>query len=163
MNSQTVKDADFPECSRDPGDCPENEGRGCCKPNPPTDRPVTDAATAAANEIVKQFRRGFFDDNMTANVVAIIDKHIQSAQGGDGPDTFDCPHASAARLCGCGFCKALNTAPAAQVDDAMVERAHHAYWNFNHESNLDDHKVDRDAMRAALTAALNPDVSGGGK
>jgi hypothetical protein len=26
--------ADFPECSGDPASCPENEGYGCCKPNP---------------------------------------------------------------------------------------------------------------------------------
>ena len=25
---------DWPECSGDPADCPENEGHGCCKPNP---------------------------------------------------------------------------------------------------------------------------------
>lgn len=28
------KTADYPECSGDPADCPENEGYGCCKPNP---------------------------------------------------------------------------------------------------------------------------------
>ena len=26
--------SDHPECSGDPASCPENEGRGCCKPNP---------------------------------------------------------------------------------------------------------------------------------
>jgi hypothetical protein len=26
--------AEFPECSGDPASCPENEGYGCCKPNP---------------------------------------------------------------------------------------------------------------------------------
>ena len=31
-----VMDAtDYPECSGDPLSCPENEGYGCCKPNPP--------------------------------------------------------------------------------------------------------------------------------
>lgn len=24
----------FPQCSGDPASCPENEGHGCCKPNP---------------------------------------------------------------------------------------------------------------------------------
>lgn len=28
------RDADYPECSGDPASCPENEGHGCCKPNP---------------------------------------------------------------------------------------------------------------------------------
>ena len=26
--------SDYPECSGDPASCPENEGHGCCKPNP---------------------------------------------------------------------------------------------------------------------------------
>jgi len=25
---------EYPECSGDPASCPENEGRGCCQPNP---------------------------------------------------------------------------------------------------------------------------------
>lgn len=28
-----VDPADWPECSGNPGSCPENEGYGCCKPN----------------------------------------------------------------------------------------------------------------------------------
>jgi hypothetical protein len=38
----------------------------------------------------------------------------------DEPDGCDCPHASAARSCGCGFCRALNctaTAPALGLSD----------------------------------------------
>jgi len=30
----SAQQADFPECSGDPRSCPENEGYGCCKPNP---------------------------------------------------------------------------------------------------------------------------------
>ena len=31
---------DYPECSGDPASCPENEGRGCCNPNPKLHEPV---------------------------------------------------------------------------------------------------------------------------
>lgn len=33
----------FPECSGDPACCPENEGYGCCRPNPPSAQPVSNA------------------------------------------------------------------------------------------------------------------------
>jgi hypothetical protein len=37
--------ADYPECSGEPSSCPENEGYGCCKPNPPAAAaPVVDDA-----------------------------------------------------------------------------------------------------------------------
>jgi hypothetical protein len=42
----------------------------------------------------------------------------------DEPDGCDCPHASAARSCGCGFCRALNcTAPASALGLTQDERA----------------------------------------
>jgi hypothetical protein len=41
----------------------------------------------------------------------------------DEPDGCDCPHASAARSCGCGFCRALNcTAPAPALGLNKIER-----------------------------------------
>ena len=37
-----IEDAlpDFPECSGDPASCPENEGYGCCRPNPKDAPPI---------------------------------------------------------------------------------------------------------------------------
>ena len=37
-----ARPSDYPECSGDPASCPENEGYGCCKPNP-TRLPVPEA------------------------------------------------------------------------------------------------------------------------
>lgn len=34
MTTIKVKKADYPECSGNPASCPENEGYGCCMPNP---------------------------------------------------------------------------------------------------------------------------------
>lgn len=34
MESAPTPASDYPECSGDPASCPENEGHGCCKPNP---------------------------------------------------------------------------------------------------------------------------------
>lgn len=46
----------FPECSGDPACCPENEGYGCCKPNPATD--ARDGGIAAlrafANDVIAE-------------------------------------------------------------------------------------------------------------
>lgn len=35
---------DYPECSGDPASCPENEGHGCCKPNPKCSCPSGDGS-----------------------------------------------------------------------------------------------------------------------
>jgi hypothetical protein len=37
--------ADHPECSGDPASCPENEGYGCCKPNPKDASPIPEGFT----------------------------------------------------------------------------------------------------------------------
>jgi len=43
--------SDYPECSGDPASCPENEGHGCCKPNPvKTPASVPDGWPAADDE-----------------------------------------------------------------------------------------------------------------
>lgn len=44
--------SDYPECSGDPASCPENEGHGCCKPNPiKTTASVPDSLNAVASHL----------------------------------------------------------------------------------------------------------------
>jgi hypothetical protein len=87
---------------RDPS--PEQQGaeRGCC---------VADC-TNVAND-------GWYClTHAEARAAELMSRAKVTAE--DEPDGCDCPHASAARSCGCGFCRALNctaTAPALGLSD----------------------------------------------
>lgn len=62
----------WPECSGDPACCPENEGRGCCKPNPPWSRD---------NETVMSALLLVGDTEATAEEIAgWTDEQAQAAQ-----------------------------------------------------------------------------------
>jgi hypothetical protein len=63
---------EYPECSGDPASCPENEGFGCCKPNPTarTDSELLDWLEMQLVEVRTPLRYGSKADFLSAPTLA---------------------------------------------------------------------------------------------
>lgn len=83
---------------------------------------------------------------------------LRMTQGEDGPDVFDCQYADAARQCGCGFCRALNSQPPRQDRGEVEQRARelletYAVGRIRRNDGLVEVGHAIDAITAALTEA----------
>jgi hypothetical protein len=98
--SANAEPPEWPECSGDPACCPENEGYGCCKPNPAIPEPPTQGgawypALAQVREVIATGPLVFYHSNEPEAIIrAAIDlerervaKVAAKQDGGQACDT----------------------------------------------------------------------------
>jgi hypothetical protein len=100
--------------------CSEQIPRPDCAPSP-EQQGAEQRGTCCATDCNNAASEGWY---CMAHAEARAAELMAKVTAEDEPDGCDCPHASAARSCGCGFCRALNcTAPASALGLTQDERA----------------------------------------